>query len=199
MKKIVSKKIIALLIGAFAVGAGGTVFYKSNTEEFNKDQNSQIEQEKATDEETSGEKTDELGKDQGGQDNDGVEDSDKESDKKDQVPARPPTDGASSLASLGTSVMARSSDDTISVWFYVEDSGTFTIQEKSGSSWKTTTENIFYKGSGGLLTAKLSSAQSSKTIRVLKNQNGKYVSVTKSFTIKRSEVEAAPEGVKTYN
>lgn len=196
MKKVASKKLIALLVGAFVVGTGGAVLYKSQAD-FPKREESREQPQSSADQ------SDSTGKTDGGDVTDSLDkDTSTSSDTPDTStkPATSPTNGTASLASLGTSVTAQKSltNSTISISFYLEDSGTFTVQEKSGASWKTTTENIFYPGKNGLIAATLSSGQSSKTIRLLKNQNGKYVSATKSFTIKRSDVEASG-GVKTYN
>jgi len=196
MKKVASKKIIALLVGAFVVGIGGAVLYKSQTD-FTKNGESQTQVPDNNGQNSSTDKTD-GGVDMDNASKDTTTSSDTTSTA--QKPTTTPTNNTVTLSSLGTSVTAQKSltDSNISVSFYLEDSGNFTVQEKSGTSWKTIKSNAFYSGKNGLLAATLSSGQTTKTIRVLKNQNGKYVSVTKSFTIKRSDVEASG-GVKTYN
>lgn len=90
------------------------------------------------------------------------------------------------------------SDESIGIAFYVKGPASFTIQEKTADTWQTTGENVFYAGSGGLPARGLAAGEKSKTIRLLKIENGQYVAISSEFTVLRSEVIAAG-GIKTYS
>lgn len=189
--RIFKNKVAWLLVGALFVGFSGAFLYMSKTDSTNKE---------------------EPKKEETKTDNNNISDTNQK-DKgevlppQDTTPKTPPpvqdkapTSGSTSLGSLTTSVTAQKdpSDDNIDILFYLEGAGTFTSQEKSGSSWVTVKENQVYPGRGGFLAGSIPAGQASKTIRVLKIENGKYIAVTKEFTVTRSEVEAAL-GIKTYN
>ncbi len=186
MKKIFRNKTALLLVVALIVGFGGTFAYLSMT--------TKKEAPKSENSKTQGNST--VQTEKGG----GLD----QNNAKTQTPApaqeKAPTSTQTSLGSINASVTAQKSvsDDSISILFYIEGSGTFSIQEKSGSTWQTTKENVSYAGTGGLNAGVLAAGQASKTLRALKIENGKYTAVTKEFTINRSEVDAAL-GIKTYN
>ncbi|MDO8507521.1 MAG: hypothetical protein Q7S53_03055 [bacterium] len=189
MKKIFKNKVVWILVGALVIGFGGTVAYLSMTDSQKKSDQSKQDTTKSNND-SAGTQTEKgnLPADQ--------------PVVKTPVPVqeKAPTDTSTSLGSLISSVTAQKnpSDDTIAILFYLESSGTFTSQEKSGTSWVTISENQSYSGRGGFSAGSLAAGQASKTVRVLKIENGKYTAVTKEFTVTRSEVEAAL-GIKTYN
>lgn len=185
MKKILGNKTAIILALALLVGFGGTFAYLSMTNDSKK------EEEKKENLQEDGKTQKEKGEGLPVQ-----EDSPK---KQEPVQEEAPT-SSTNLSSLSSSVTAQKnpSDGSIEILFYLEGSGVFTSQEKSGDAWVTVKENQAYAGRGGFSAGTIASGQESKTMRVLKIENGKYVAVTKEFTIKRSEVEAAL-GIKTYN
>ena len=112
-------------------------------------------------------------------------------------PGAPPAD-TSGLASLSCSLTAGiNPDNSLSMTFYVQGPGYFTVQEKIAGSWKTTLEKIFYAGTGGIDAGSMPSGEDSRILRLLKIENGKYTSVSKEFTVSRQEVISAG-GLKTY-
>lgn len=114
------------------------------------------------------------------------------------VPGGVPSD-VSVLPGLSSLITAQEefSDGTVSISFYVEGYGNFTVQEKVAGSWQTKQENVYYPGTGGLYAGSIASGGDSITLRLLKIDNGKYSGVTKEITIKRSDVIAAG-GIKSY-
>lgn len=100
---------------------------------------------------------------------------------------------------IGSSVTAQQSlsDDSIAILFYVQGRGNFSVQEKVSDSWKTVKEGIYYGGSGGLPAGEMAPGEESKTLRLLKIENGQYTAVTKEFTILRVDVISSG-GIKTY-
>lgn len=186
MKKILKNKTALLLVGALIIGFGGTVAYLSMT--------TKKETPKNQDSKTQGNIT--VQTEKGG----GLDQTAPKTQTPAPVQEKAPTSTQTSLGSINASVTAQKSvsDDSISILFYIEGSGIFSVQEKSGSAWVTTQENASYSGTGGLNAGSLAAGQASKTLRVLKIENGKYTATTKEFTINRSEVEAAL-GIKTYN
>lgn len=187
IKGIFKNKLALLLVGALLLGFGGTILYLSQTDKTKKEENKQEEAKKDEDVTNQDEK--------GG----GFTTSETTSTTKAVVDEKPPA-STSSLGSLATSVTAQKSvsDESISVLFYLEGSGAFTVQEKVGGAWQTTIENVNYPGRAGLTAGTLSAGQNSKTLRVLKIENGKYSAATKEFTVNRAEVVSAG-GIKTYN
>ncbi len=111
-----------------------------------------------------------------------------------------PSSSSTGLAALNTSVTAQSSpsDGSISITFYPEGGGSYTIQQLVSGAWQTVKENVSYSGVGGLQDGTLASGENSKTLRLLKIDNGQYSAVSKEFTITRQDVTAAG-GIKTYN
>ena len=103
------------------------------------------------------------------------------------------------LAKLSATVTAQKgiNEKNISIFFYLDGPGSFTIQEKESGQWHTTFENVMYSGAGGLDAGEISAEQETKTVRALKVEDGKYVAVTEEFTISRSDVDSAG-GIKTY-
>ena len=181
---MLKNKTALLLTGALILGFGGTVAYLSMTDSKNEEKQEEAKNNVSTE---------------------------GNNEKGDLPPEEPTTkttppvqekapSGSSTLGTVNTSVTAQknTSDDSIEILFYLEGSGTFTSQEKTGSSWVTVKENQSYAGRGGFFAGTLPAGQQSKIMRVLKIENGKYTGVTKEFTISRSEVEAAL-GIKTYN
>lgn len=187
MKKMFKNKTAWLLLGALVVGFGGTFAYLSVTDTQKKDDQKQ-EEPKKDNAEVQEEKGEGIPAEQ--------------PTAKTPAPAqeKAPTSSSTGLSALNASVTAQKnpSDGSIEILFYLEGSGAFTSQEKSGSSWVTVKENQNYPGRGGFLAGSIPAGQESKTMRVLRVENGKYTAVTKEFTITRSEVEAAL-GIKTYN
>lgn len=116
------------------------------------------------------------------------------------APLGPPPADVSGLGFLESSVTATHSvsDESIGIAFYVKGPGSFTIQEKIAGTWKITGEGIYYIGSGGLPANGLAGGENSKTLRLLKIENGQYVSVNSEFTVLRSDVISAG-GIKTYS
>lgn len=188
IKGIFKNKTALLLVGALIIGFGGTVLYLSQTDK-PKEKNDQQETKK---DESSAETQDQKGE--------GLPTEQSTPKTPAPVQEKAPTGNSTSLGSLASSVTAQKSvsDDSIAILFYLEGAGLFTVQEKVGGVWQTTMENVNYAGRGGLQAGTLASGQASKTLRVLKIENGKYVSATKEFTVSRAEVEAAL-GIKTYN
>lgn len=186
MKKILGNKTAIILALALLVGFGGTFAYLSTTNDSKK------EEEKKENLKEDGKTQKEKGEGLPVQ-----EDSPK---KQEPVQEEAPTGSSTNLSSLSSSVTAQKnpSDGSIEILFYLEGSGVFTSQEKSGDAWVTVKENQAYAGRGGFSSGTIASGQESKIMRVLKIESGKYAAVTKEFTIKRSEVEAAL-GIKTYN
>jgi len=186
MKKILGNKTAIILLAALILGFGGTFGYLALTTKTQKEEKK---------EETKNEPTVEQKSDKGE-----LPPPDTTEKKPAPVQEKAPTSDSTSLAVLNSSVTAQknTSDNSIDILFYLEGSGTFTSQEKSGSSWVTVKENQIYGGRGGFQAGSIPAGQDVKTIRVLKIENGKYTAVTKEFTIKRSEVESAL-GIKTYN
>lgn len=185
MKKLFKNKTALLLTAALLFGFAGTIGYlyiidskkaETNKEETKNNENTEGENEK------------------------GDLPPEEPVAKAPQAAEEKAPSGQTSLAPLNASVTAQKSvtDESISILFYVEGGGTFTVQEKSGGSWQTTKENVSYAGRGGLDAGTLAAGQNSKTLRVLEIENGKYTAATKEFTINRQEVEAAL-GIKTYN
>lgn len=115
------------------------------------------------------------------------------------APLGPPPADVSGLGFLQSSVTAQHSvsDDSIGIMFYVQGPSSFTLQEKVSDSWKTAGEGIYYTGSGGLPAGALAPGENSKTLRLLKIENGQYVSASREYTVLRSDVIAAG-GIKTY-
>ncbi len=115
------------------------------------------------------------------------------------VPPATGTPTGANLQSLAASVTATKSvtDETISAAFYLER-GTYTVQEKINGSWNNILENYAYPGSGGLTAGELKPADSVKSFRILKNENGNYIAASKEFSISREDVVSAG-GIKTYN
>ncbi|RJO62042.1 hypothetical protein C4544_00895 [candidate division WS5 bacterium] len=186
MKKILGNKTAIILVLALLAGFGGTFAYLSMTD------SSKKEEEKKDDTKEDGKIQNEKGE--------GLPIQEDSPKKQEPVQEGAPTGSSTNLSSLSSSVTAQKnpSDGSIEVLFYLEGSGSFTSQEKSGDAWITVKENQSYAGRGGFLAGTISSGQESKTMRVLKIESGKYSTATKEFTIKRSEVEAAL-GIKTYN
>lgn len=190
MKKIFKNKVVWILVGALVIGFGGTVAYLSMADNQKKSDQSKQDTTKSNND-SAGTQTEKGG---------GLPVEQPAAKNPAPVQEKAPTSSTTSLGNLVSSVTAQKnpSDDTIAILFYLESSGTFTAQEKSGTSWATTSENQSYSGRGGFSAGFLSAGQASKTVRVLKVENGKYTAVTKEFTVTRSEVEAAL-GIKTYN
>jgi hypothetical protein len=105
----------------------------------------------------------------------------------------------SALPVMSSSVTAQESfsDGSISVSFYVEGYGNFTVQEKVAGSWETKKENVYYRGTGGLEAGSIASGGDAITLRLLKIDDGKYSAVSREITVKRSDVIAAG-GIKSY-
>ncbi|MEK7447799.1 MAG: hypothetical protein AAB632_03365 [Patescibacteria group bacterium] len=187
IKGIFKNKLVLLFVGALIIGFGGAVLYLSQTDKPKKEENKQEETKK-----------DEGAENQTEKGNLPTEQSTPKAPA--PVQEKAPTGNLTSLGNLVSSVTAQKSvsDDSIAILFYLESAGAFTVQEKVGSAWQTTMENVSYAGRGGLQAGTLASGQASKTLRVLKIENGKYTAVTKEFTVNRAEVEAAL-GIKTYN
>jgi len=80
-------------------------------------------------------------------------------------------------------------------YFYMP-SGNFTVQKMVGSEWKDLLTNVSYSGHGGLWAFYTEPTEDNIQYRVLKIENGKPVSVSKIYTVKRSDLTG---GVKTYN
>lgn len=188
MKKLLKNKVALLLVGALVVGFGASIAYLSMTDSQKNPEQKKEEVKSNDSEETQTEKGGGIPTEQ--------------PSEKTQTPAqeKAPTENSTSLSTLGASVTAQKnpSDNSVDILFYLEGSGSFTIQEKSGSAWVTLKENQAYSGRGGLSAGSIPDGQASKTVRALKIENGKYTAVTKEFTILRAEVEAAL-GIKTYN
>ena len=187
IKGIFKNKTALLLVGALILGFGGTVLYLSQTDKSKQEENKQEEKNNNENENNQTEK------------GEGLPAPETTTKTPPPVQENAPT-GAASLSALKASVTAQKSvsDNSIAILFYLEGSGWFTAQEKSGSSWVTVKENQYYAGSGGFSAGSIPAGQASKTMRVLKIENGKYSAVTKEFTVNRAEVEAAL-GIKTYN
>ncbi len=106
--------------------------------------------------------------------------------------------GASGLPNLSCSLTAESNPDgSISLLFYVQGPGFFTVQENISGAWQATRQNVFYSGTGGLDAGSLPAGASSSTLRLLKIVDGAYVSQSSDFTVKRQDVISAG-GLKTY-
>ena len=114
------------------------------------------------------------------------------------TPVSAPTE-VSGLTLIPSAVTAQQSfsDDSVSVAFYLQGYGAFTIQEKIGGSWQTKKENVAYQGAGGLEAGTIPAGGDSITLRLLKIENGQYTAVTREITVKRADVVAAG-GIKTY-
>ena len=110
-----------------------------------------------------------------------------------------PTNDNPPLEKLNATVTAQKAIDekSISILFYLDGPGSFTVQEKKSGQWYTSFENVMYSGAGGLDAGEISAEEETKTVRALKVENGKYVAVTEEFTISRSDVVSAG-GIKTY-
>ncbi len=188
MRKILRSKTTILLIVALIAGFGGTFAYLSLTDSSTKEDSKKEETKKDENVDNKTEK------------GEGLPAEKPVSRTPEPVQEKAPTNDSSGLSALNSSVTAQKnpSNDSIDILFYLEGSGVFTSQEKSGSSWITVKENQYYAGSGGFPAGSIPAGQETKTMRVLKIENGKYVAVTKEFTITRSEVEASL-GIKTYN
>lgn len=107
----------------------------------------------------------------------------------------------SQLKRLAASVTAVQSvsDDSISISFYVQGPGHFTVEEQQpAGDWQAVRENVYYPGTGGLAAVNLPPAQQTATVRLLGISDGQYTSVTGAVTVSRPEVVAAG-GIKTYN
>lgn len=131
-------------------------------------------------------------------DNSGNHESTTASQTGEAVPSQP-TD-TSSLATLDSTLTAQESgtDASILIAFYVQGPGYFTVQKKVSGFWKTTNENVYYSGSGGLEADALRANEDSNTYRVLKIENGQYIALSKEYTVFRTDVINAG-GIKTYH
>ncbi len=106
--------------------------------------------------------------------------------------------GASGLPNLACSLTAQTNpDESISLLFYVQGPGFFSVQEKISGTWQTTRQNVFYAGTGGLEAGSLPAGADSITLRLLKIENGTYSSLSNELTVQRQEVISAG-GLKTY-
>ena len=186
MKKILAHKLILIIAGALIIGFGGTVLYLSAT---SKKQNQNSGSSSTTTTQSVPPVT-EKGE---------MPSSSVTSTTKAALNQTAPS-GSTSLITLNTSVTAQSSpsDGSISLIFYPEGGGSYTIQQLISGSWQVEKENVNYSGVGGLQDGSLASGENSKTLRLLKIENGNYVAVSKEFTITRQDVTAAG-GIKTYN
>ncbi len=189
MKKLVKNKTALILAAALIVGFSGTVFYLSKTAAPKKNENQAS---------TASQKSQENTQPQTGKGD--LPTTVQTPPSKTSVQEQAPTSTSTNLAVLNGFVTATKSDQdgSISLSFYLEGSGYYSVQEEQNGSWQTTKNNVYYQGTGGLDAGSISTGQASATVRALKIENGKYTAVTKAFTIQRSEVEAAG-GVKTYN
>ncbi len=106
--------------------------------------------------------------------------------------------GAAGLPNLSCLLTAETNpDNSISLLFYVQGPGFFTVQENVSDTWQTTKQNVFYSGTGGLQAGSLPAGADSVTLRLLKIENGAFTSVSSDFTVRRQDVNSAG-GLKTY-
>ncbi|MHB1390907.1 MAG: hypothetical protein ACYCXF_06690 [Thermoleophilia bacterium] len=114
------------------------------------------------------------------------------------VPSEVPAD-TSGLAPLAGAVTAvsSSSDGSVSVSFYVQGPGYFTVQQSVDGAWRTLATSIYYPGTGGLPMATMSPDEKTLTLRLLRIEAGRYAAVTPAMTLSRAQVAAAG-GVWTY-
>ena len=183
MKKLLAHKIILGTAGALIVGFAGTVLYLSATNNHKS--------------QTSGNSTTTTVSVPPVTEKGAMPSS---STTKAALNQTAPSGSSTGLAALNTSVTAQSSpsDGSISITFYPEGGGSYTIQQLVSGAWQTVKENVSYSGVGGLQDGSLASGENSKTLRLLKIDNGQYSAVSKAFTINRQDVTAAG-GIKTYN
>ncbi|MHB0867025.1 MAG: hypothetical protein ACYC6B_07025 [Thermoleophilia bacterium] len=106
------------------------------------------------------------------------------------------TSGLAPLAGAVTAVSS-SSDGSVSVSFYVQGPGYFTVQQSVDGAWRTLAANIYYPGTGGLPAATMSPDDQTLTLRLLRVEAGRYAAVTPAMTLSRAQVAAAG-GVWTY-
>lgn len=115
------------------------------------------------------------------------------------APAPPAPSGAADLAVLDCSLTAQANaDGSISLMFYVQGPGYFTVQQQDGGgNWQTVKENVFYAGSGGLDAGSMPAGTDGIVLRLLKLGNGQYTAVSKPFSVSRQDVTAAG-GLKSF-
>ncbi len=186
MKKILGHKIALMIAGALVVGFGGTVLYLSATSS-QKSQNSNSTSTTTTQSVPPVTQKGEMP-------------ASSTTTTKAPLSQAAPTNGSTNLAALNTTVTAQlsPSDSSISITFYPEGGGSYTIQQLISGAWQVEKENAGYSGVGGLDDGSLAAGENSKTLRILKIANGQYTAVSKEFTINRADVTAAG-GTKTYN
>lgn len=84
---------------------------------------------------------------------------------------------------------------SITPYFY-PSSGIFSVQKIVKGDWVDAATNINYPGHGGLVVSNILPAEDNVEYRVIKIENGKATAVSKTFTVKRSDLAG---GTKTYN
>jgi hypothetical protein len=86
--------------------------------------------------------------------------------------------------------------NSIQPYLFPQGSGVYSVQKLSGTSWLDVASNISYSGHGGIAGAYAGPSEDNINYRLVKIENGKAVSISKTFVVKRSDLSG---GVKTYN
>jgi hypothetical protein len=203
---MVTGKKIALLAAAILIAGGSATIYAKNAKDVAEDEPA-VEQENVVIEQTAVALEDETGADEiitATEPGDYPKEDNSGNNSPDTVPVdgsvpEPPSD-TSTLGDLSSSVTVQKSfsDETMSISFYLPNSGLYSVQEKVSGSWQTTEKGINYIGTGGLTAGIIGAGEDEITIRVFVIEDGQYTAVTEEITISRADVMSAG-GIKTYH
>lgn len=181
MKKILKYKYPFAVLVLFLVILGGTYLYQNKKKEFSKEESAQKETILTPGKEKT---TPDLPAENEIQ-------STKEENSSSQETTQPTT-VLSDLKDVSLTVY-KEGESNLLAYFYIP-SGIYNVQKKEGSNWKNLVTNRSYPGHGGLAVPAISSSEA--TLRIVKIEGGKEVSVSKEFIMRSSDLAT---GVKTYN